>query len=309
MHPCGGCFHKRNKKGDLPLLFRGELLVPGRCCLSLSQSEAWCKEQHAVCGCLWYIIAVLRVWESQWAGCLEAAQVSHVWSQVTPELLHWDAVIAQHWKETVNSCLHVSCHSGCMTEAWVRNWGVRDGCSGAMPTKKPCPAQKLREKPEPEEFNSSTHTLCIPFRYCSAKRFRIRCSVRDLMERERDGREGRKLLCHFPFSVCWLALRGETRLWLFPVWCPARCGSTGCSSGSGWLWLVPMQRGPRLSADVLCYEQSRMVVYWGAFAAPVDLGTLSEKRQGKQWLRHLFGECLIHLPFVRQHLCFAIQKQ
>lgn len=134
-----------------------------------------------------------------------------------------------------------------MTEAWVRNWGVRDGCSGAMLTRKPCLAQKLREKPEPKELNSCMCVLCIPFQYCSAKCFRIRCSVRYLMEREGDRREGRKLLCHFPFSVCPPAPRGETCVYLLPqVLCSARHGSTGYSSGSGWLWLMPMQRRPRL---------------------------------------------------------------
>ena len=80
-----------------------------------------------------------------------------------------------------------------------------------------------------------------------------------------------------PFPICPPAPRSETCLQLLPeVLSPARGGSVGCSSGSGWLHLMPTQREPRPSADALCYERSGMVLVWGAPATSSGLEDIDE---------------------------------
>lgn len=92
------------------------------------------------------------------------------------KLLQWDAVVAQQWKETVNSHLSVSYCCGVCTAAWrteMENWG---GCGGVMLIEKLHPPKKPGEKTELEELNSCMFALCVPFQYCPAKCFRTRCS-------------------------------------------------------------------------------------------------------------------------------------
>lgn len=79
------------------------------------------------------------------------------------------------------------------------------------------------------------------------------------------------------------APRGETCLRvLAEVLSSARGGSVGCSSGSGWLQLIPTQREPRPSAHVLCYEQSGVVLVWGAPTTSSGLGNIDEWKEAGQ---------------------------
>lgn len=125
-----------------------------------------------------------------------------------------------------------------------------------------------------------------------------------------DGESRTEASLPFPLFCSPPAPRGETCLQvLAEVLSPARGGGVGCRSGSGWLQLIPTQREPRPSAHVLCYEQSGVVLVWGPPATSSGLGNIDERKEaGQDAASHSCFTCwaLIHLPFVRQHLCSAI---